>query len=357
MKKLKIAFLICIIIMLNLQIVNVSATGISNATMSQIANNIGTQSQKKYAKSTVMCTAYSISYCRAYLYDDYRQPTVFWGSGGANWSKGGGTKTTYRSNSQVLSAIKAQIDVGKPCIVRVNSGSGGHCVVAFSYSGNGTSTGDFTIIDPWSAKIKTLNKYTIHSSNKYVVTFDMAKTSMSTNTAQIKEPSWLFDAIYYSVKYPDLNRAFGFNEIALKNHWEQYGKKEGRSPSPLYDPPYYKTNNADLESAFGNNYTGLYNHFLEYGIKEFRASSPIYYGDFYKKNYADLQIAFGDDAYSYMQHFLNYGMKEGRQASKNFNVINYKNRYSDLSNTYGNNLEGYYYHYMEYGIHEGRICK
>ena len=61
--------------------------------------------------------------------------------------------------------------MGKPCIVRVNSSNGGHCIVVFKYSDNGRSTSDFTIIDPWSAKIKTLNYYTIHSTAKYIVTF------------------------------------------------------------------------------------------------------------------------------------------------------------------------------------------
>lgn len=30
---------------------------------------------------------------------------------------------------------------------------------------------NFTIIDPWSAKINILNNYTIHSTTKYIVTF------------------------------------------------------------------------------------------------------------------------------------------------------------------------------------------
>lgn len=149
-----------------------ATTRLTNETMSTIARKIGTQNQYKYEKSRVMCTAFSIAYCRAYLFNDYREPTAYWKNGvGAVWSWGNGTKRKYQNNSQVLAAIKAQIDMGKPCIVRVNSSSGGHCIVAFKYSGNGTSTSNFTIIDPWSAKIKTLNNYTIHSSNKYIVTF------------------------------------------------------------------------------------------------------------------------------------------------------------------------------------------
>ncbi len=168
------------------------------------------------------------------------------------------------------------------------------------------------------------------------------------------EPSYMFNANYYSTKYPDLYNAFGNNKSKLKTHWNTYGKKEGRSPSPIYDPDCYLNNNGDLKNAFGTNYTELYNHFLTYGINEFRKSSPIYDGAYYKTHYADLQNAFGNNSKLYLEHFLNYGMKEGRQASADFNVHDYKSRYADLQNAFGNDLAQYYWHYMQYGIREGR---
>lgn len=176
-------------------------------------------------------------------------------------------------------------------------------------------------------------------------------------TIVFAESNYLFDADYYAIKYPDLMRAFGTNKAALYNHWNNYGKREGRSPSPIYDPDYYLNNNEDLRRAFGTNYTQLYNHFISYGINEFRKSSPIYDGTYYKSHYGDLQNAFGDNSSSYLSHFVSYGMHEGRQASDNFNVHDYKSRYVDLQQAFSNNLKSYYYHYMEYGISEGRDGK
>lgn len=168
------------------------------------------------------------------------------------------------------------------------------------------------------------------------------------------EPSYMFNSNYYSIRYDDLNNAFGTNYSKLKNHWNKYGKKEGRSPSPIYDPDYYLKNNGDLKNAFGDNYVALYNHFINYGINEFRKSSPIYDGTYYKTHYSDLQVAFGNNSKLYLEHFLKYGMKEGRQASADFNVHDYKDRYGDLQIAFGNDLSQYYLHYMQYGINEGR---
>ena len=167
-------------------------------------------------------------------------------------------------------------------------------------------------------------------------------------------PAYLFDSEYYYAKYEDLQKAFGNNPEKLYNHWNTYGKKEGRSPSPVYDPDFYLNNNSDLKAAFGKNYAALYEHFVTYGINEFRKSAPIYDGGFYKSHYADLQKAFGNNSVSYINHFMQYGMKEGRQASSDFNVNDYKDRYKDLRNAFGNNLKSYFYHYMEYGINEKR---
>ena len=56
----------------------------------------------------------------------------------------------------MLSAIKTQLDQGRPCILHVKgTGSafaGGHYVVATAYSGSCTALKDLTIVDPWNGK-------------------------------------------------------------------------------------------------------------------------------------------------------------------------------------------------------------
>lgn len=142
-----------------------TANGLSDSTMSAIASRIGTQEQGKYGESGWMCSAYSMAYCRAYLFNDYREPRTYW-SNQAEWSWGGGSRADYNSNSQALSAMKNQINAGKPCVVYVTWGSAQHWVVAFKYSGNGTSLSDFTAIDPWDGKIRAMSNYSLRA-NKY----------------------------------------------------------------------------------------------------------------------------------------------------------------------------------------------
>lgn len=158
----------------------------------------------------------------------------------------------------------------------------------------------------------------------------------------------ILDVYFYKNKYTDL-KSFSDNDAI--NHWNTYGKKEGRIPCLYYNPEFYANNNADLKKAFGNNWQSLYDHFISNGIKEFRNSSPIYNGDFYRKKYSDLAKF---DGQSLINHFMQYGIKEGRQASSNFDVSSYKNKNKDLVSAYGNDLKQYYYHYLLFGIAEGR---
>ena len=108
----------------------------------------------------------------------------------------------------------------------------------------------------------------------------------------------ILDLYFYKNKYADL-RSLSDNDAV--NHWNTYGKKEGRIPSLYYNPEFYSDNNPDLKSAFGSDWESLYNHFISNGIKEFRNSSPVYYGDYYKKKYSDLA---NFDGQSLINHFM-----------------------------------------------------
>lgn len=127
----------------------------------------------------------------------------------------------------------------------------------------------------------------------------------------------LFDADYYYNKYPDLC-SIGRNSTALRQHYLQYGKKEGRSPSSLFDPKFYIENYWDLKEAFGDNWAKAYDHFIRYGIKEGRQGSALFNVQTYKNNYADLRNAFGTDTsnnWKYLKHWREYGSAEKRNAT------------------------------------------
>ena len=147
----------------------------------------------------------------------------------------------------------------------------------------------------------------------YIKYFALADGGSPINDSPIDITNYLFDAKFYADKYSDLKEAFGFNESLLKQHYEEFGKREGRSASPVFDPVYYINKYSDLKSAFGTDYVSAYNH------------------------------------------FINFGIDEGRQASSTFNVVEYINNYSDLKAEFGPNFSKALQHYMQFGINEGRI--
>lgn len=183
--------------------------------------------------------------------------------------------------------------------------------------------------------------------------------------------SLIFNAKYYSNKYPDLNKAFGYNEKQLLQHFEQYGMKEGRQAIETFDVKYYKNKYPDLQKAFGNNLKQYYFHYINYGYKEGRQSyepsqinfiyknrnyNPVFDPKFYSNNYPDLKAAFNDNENDLFNHFIQFGMKEGRQANSKFNLSYYKQNYNDLVKAFGNDNTKYYIHYIDNGIKENRIA-
>lgn len=159
----------------------------------------------------------------------------------------------------------------------------------------------------------------------------------------------------YANSYNDLKEAFGTDANKLREHFANYGVKEGRVASPVFDVTYYVAKYSDLQQAYGNDYEKAYNHFLNYGIKEGRVTSPVFDVTYYVAQYKDLQQAYGNDYEKAFNHFVNYGMAEGRKTSANFDVVYYVSRYADLQNAYGKDYEKAFNHYLNYGMAEKRV--
>lgn len=86
--------------------------------------------------------------------------------------------------------------------------------------------------------------------------------------------SRVFNVSFYYNKYPDLQRAFGYNETSLKNHWRDNGIREGRQGHSLFHAPSYLNRYPDLKTAFGTNYRGALEHYINRGISEGRYGAP-----------------------------------------------------------------------------------
>lgn len=88
----------------------------------------------------------------------------------------------------------------------------------------------------------------------------------------------VFDAEYYAKTYPDVAAVYGSDEMALYQHYVEYGKKENRratadSGTDTFDAKYYAEQNPDVVAVYGIDRDSLYQHYLQYGKKEGRKPS------------------------------------------------------------------------------------
>ncbi len=198
--------------------------------------------------------------------------------------------------------------------------------------------------------LKKLNKIIL-----LIVLFVML-WGVSVNASVEKVFDFTFDSETYANSYSDLKAAFGSDVNRLREHFANYGVKEGRTASPIFDVVYYVAQYKDLQQAYGTDYEKAYNHFVNYGVKEGRKTSPVFDVVYYVSQYKDLQQAYGTDYEKAFQHFANYGMAEGRKTSANFDVVYYVSFYKDLQQAYGTDYEKAFNHYLNYGITEGRVA-
>ena len=184
--------------------------------------------------------------------------------------------------------------------------------------------------------------------------------------------SAVYDYQYYVNKYADIKTAYGYDDLAVLQHFVNYGMKEGRQAKSSFDVNSYRLQYADLRGAYGNDLKSYYTHYINYGRKEGRVATgcttlqggttvyrsvnyaAVYDFSYYVANNPDVYRAYGNDDVAVLQHFVNHGMQEGRRACAGFSVQTYCTNYADLQRAYGNDWKAYYMHYINYGVREGR---
>lgn len=153
---------------------NIASASELKSKYQSIVDYVGYQTKKAYANYSSMCGCYATAYAHTYLSGKTHRPSEYWKSetnATTYWVRAGGTRTVKSNDAQVLAAAKSEMDKGRPCIVRVNSRQGGHYVLVISYTGSGNKPSDFTVVDPWDGKFKSLSNFTIHYTEKQVVFF------------------------------------------------------------------------------------------------------------------------------------------------------------------------------------------
>ncbi len=194
----------------------------------------------------------------------------------------------------------------------------------------------------------------------------------------------LFDTLYYLSRNPDVFQS-GMN---TRDHYDAFGRHEGRDPNAFFDSSGYLAVNKDVAAAgvnplehyrhsgwheglgpgarFDTTLYRLHNpdvaaagvdpltHYLQVGFAEGRAvwdaiGSNIVSGfdaQYYLLHNPDVAAAGADP----LTHFNSFGWHEGRNPNGWFDTAGYLAHYADVAAAGVNPLE----HYMMYGWQEGR---
>lgn len=83
----------------------------------------------------------------------------------------------------------------------------------------------------------------------------------------------VFDVDYYYQQYPDLQKAYGKNDIQLLRHFICYGMDEGRVANDKFDIYVYMTYNPDIVELLRYDIKAYYLHYIMQGLKEGRRAS------------------------------------------------------------------------------------
>jgi len=176
----------------------------------------------------------------------------------------------------------------------------------------------------------------------------IAEGSLSSNPLNDSDFDALpaFSAAYYLRANGDLANAYGLeNYRAARQHWDSYGRYEGRPSSPAFHVRDYLELNADVRSQFGNDYGAAVWHFNTYGISEGRQSTHAYSVRDYIQLFG-FRLTQGDFLAAHMD-WIKLGIDYGLQSDNDFAVYKYLAANPDLARVYG--IDGYvdaYIHWL-----------
>ena len=195
---------------------------------------------------------------------------------------------------------------------------------------------------------KTYIRLLNNMPSDYLTTFTnengLSKSYIFNKTKSSIDPlTFTFNSTYYADMNRDLKQKFGYDEAQLRNHYLQYGIKDGRKASPVFDVDYYLKENKDVQNLCNGNYEQAYQHFVNFGVYENRKTSPYFNSASYLQRYDDLKKAFGENNYfAGTLHFATAGLSEGRHSGS-FDVADFYNRCStSVKNSLGGNYIKYY---------------
>jgi len=172
----------------------------------------------------------------------------------------------------------------------------------------------------------------------------------------------LFSESYYQAEYPEVANAVARGSFSSGfDHFNKFGKFEGRDPGPFYDDSYYLSQYPGVAQAVRTGaMSSGFDHFILYGQKEGRNSSTMFKSSYYLSNNPDVAAAVSNsrdtltgNSLTAIEHFVRNGLDEGRASSVGFDVSEYLDSNGDLKAANLSN-QAAAEHFALYGVDEGR---
>lgn len=116
-----------------------------------------------------------------------------------------------------------------------------------------------------------------------------------------------FDPNYYFHTYPDVGWEIGYDEVALFNHYQNFGMAEGRFPNIQAE-----WNAAAGLVATEEDRTAFLMQIPASEEKPEESDLPKFNPIFYYNRYPDVAAIVGGDAQALLNHYFAYGYSEGR---------------------------------------------
>lgn len=163
----------------------------------------------------------------------------------------------------------------------------------------------------------------------------------------------LFNEAYYLAHNQDVAAAVARGEMTAEQHFNLFGKAEGRAPGPLFDPAYYLSQNSDVATAVAAGLISAYDHFIHYGVDENRSPLALFDPDWYVAHNADVRTALDAGLTNAVHHLLTFGHAEGRLINPFIDLGAYLRANPDVAGAAqgGASALG---HLLQYGLAEGR---
>ncbi|MGL5194494.1 MAG: hypothetical protein ACRC8Y_12990 [Chroococcales cyanobacterium] len=85
------------------------------------------------------------------------------------------------------------------------------------------------------------------------------------------QENFVYSSLFYRSQHPDLG---GLDDTQLFNHFQDFGRDEGRRASPYFEVNTYLASNPDLQQAGLSNRDAI-EHFMAFGFEELRQKTPL----------------------------------------------------------------------------------